>query len=214
MANKIRDLTGQRFGKLLVLEQHGRNSRKNVLWLCQCDCGNTHIVASPALLNGSTNSCGCLHKERQKAAVTKHGKWDTALYKKWQGMKTRCFNKKAANYGDYGGRGITVCEEWKNDFQAFYEWAMASGYAPGLSIDRIDVNGNYCPENCRWATIEVQNNNQRKSRKLTYNGKTQTIGQWAKETGINYQTIHKRIDIQHMSVEDALTIRPKKKEAK
>ncbi len=205
MANRVKDLTGKKFGRLTVIEQCGRNKQGGVLWQCKCDCGNNHVASNGALCAGTVQSCGCLKEERQKESVTKHGLHQNPLYKKWQGMKTRCTNKKAANYHDYGGRGIKVCGEWEHDFLSFYKWAIANGYADGLTLDRIDVNGDYCPENCRWATIEEQNNNQRNSRVLTHNGKTQTVGQWAKETGLNYQTIRRRIDILHWSVEKALT---------
>lgn len=205
MPNRVKDLTGEKFGRLTVLERCGKNKNGNVEWRCLCDCGKEKIVSGGKLTSGDVQSCGCLHKERQKIAVTKHGKYETKLYSKRQSMKTRCYNKKAANYCDYGARGITVCEEWKKDFYAFYDWAMSSGYKEGLTIDRIDVNGNYCPENCKWATIKEQNNNQRKSVKITYKGKTQSISQWAKETGIKYMTIYHRIHYQKWTVEKALT---------
>ena len=209
MPNKINNLTGKKFGKLLVLEQHGRNRNKSVLWLCRCDCGNETVASNGSLIGGTVQSCGCL-KQRQREAVTKHGLHNTKIYKKWQSMKTRCNNPNASNYKDYGGRGITVCDEWLNDFESFYRWAINNGYKEGLTLDRIDVDGDYTPSNCRWATIAEQNNNQRKSRIVTYNGKSQTIGEWAKETGLNYQTIRHRIDVQLWSAEKALTTRTRK----
>lgn len=210
MPNKINDLTGKKFGRLSVVEQCGREKHKSILWRCQCECGKETIASNRSLIGGTVQSCGCLLKERQHEAVTKHGLYNTKLYKKWQSMKTRCGNPNASNYKDYGGRGIRVCDEWANNFEAFYEWAMSNGYKDGLTLDRIDVEGNYTPSNCRWATIEEQNNNQRKSRIITYNGKSQTIGEWAKETGLNYQTIWNRIDILLWSAEKALTTKTRK----
>ena len=147
---KLNDLTGQRFGRLTVLE------RTELKWLCKCDCGNKKIVAGGHLVSGDTKSCGCLR--------IKHGMRNTRLYSIWHGMKERCYNTKHKFYKHYGGRGIKVCEEWKNDFQTFADWALSHGYADNLTIDRIDVNGNYEPSNCQWATNAEQQRNKRNSK--------------------------------------------------
>ena len=166
---KASDLTGKRFGRLIVIERAENyispqgQARKR--WLCKCDCGNDVIVPASALINGESKSCGCLQKEIAKNTFTQHGKWGSRLHRIWASMKTRCYNRKSRSYKWYGGRGITICDEWMNSFQAFYDWAMANGYRDDLSIDRIDVNGNYEPSNCRWITIIEQQKNKRQKEK-------------------------------------------------
>lgn len=155
---KFIDLTGKRYGKLTVLERV--QTSKKTKWKCKCDCGNEVVVASDNLRSGHSRSCGCLKLEE----VTKHGQWNTRIYRIYYAMKQRCNNPKCAAYGYYGGRGIKVCIEWENDFQTFYNWAMSHGYADDLSIDRIDVNGNYEPSNCRWATATEQSFNKTKGK--------------------------------------------------
>ncbi len=122
-----------------------------------------------------------------------HGKRKTRLYSIWANIKTRCYNVKDPHFSRWGGKGVVMCEEWKNSFQAFYDWAISNGYSDNLTIDRINNNGNYEPSNCRWATIEEQNRNKRNVRFITCNGKTQTIGQWTKELGLGKETIRERL---------------------
>jgi hypothetical protein len=138
----------------------------------------------------------------------KHGFGSTKnrLYRIWANMKSRCYNPKASRYEHYGGKGVTVCDEWLNDFQAFYDWAMAHGYSDNLTIDRIDVNGNYEPRNCRWEHPKGQSNNLSVNRKITFNGMTKTLAEWAAVTGINRRTIAARLDVRGWSVEKALTV--------
>lgn len=181
------DLAGQKFNRLLVLKSFNKGKRK--YYLCKCACGNEIEVRSDRLKNGHTKSCGCLYKETRAEAPKTHGKSNTKIYGVWKSMCLRCSNPLDHAYKYYGGRGITICEEWKNDFQAFYDWAMANGYQEGLTIDRINVNGNYEPSNCRWATRKEQGNNTRRTIHITINGVTKNITDWANEIGVSVQTI-------------------------
>ena len=167
---KLIDLTGQRFGRLVVVERAGSTQRGQATWLCRCDCGNETAVVANSLRRGNTNSCGCIHSELLSSRNYKHGKRHSRLYGVWLGMKERCYNPKHNRYHRYGGRGIAVCDEWRDNFNAFYEWSVANGYdenAPygECTIDRIDVDSDYCPENCRWVDLLTQRNNRSEIRK-------------------------------------------------
>lgn len=199
---KLVDLTGQRFGRLTVIERAPNVGRKT-MWKCKCDCGNYTVVGQTDLHSQRTKSCGCMFKEQLAERNTKHGLSNTRLCSIWRAMKGRCDNPNNRAYKNYGGRGIKVCAEWENDLQAFYSWAISNGYTDELSIDRIDVNGNYCPENCRWASKKVQANNTRANRYLEYNGKRQTIAQWGAETGVRPATIRRRLEL-GWTIENAL----------
>lgn len=165
--SKIKDLTNQKFGRLTVIKYYGSNKNSRALWLCKCDCGNEKVVIGNSLLCKLTFSCGCYNKEAASKRRIKHSMSYSKLYKVWQGMKTRCYNPKFMYYCNYGGRGITICDEWLNDFKAFYDWAINNGYKEGLTIDRINNDGNYEPSNCRWITRAEQNRNQRKTNNRT-----------------------------------------------
>lgn len=184
---------GKKYNLLTPVELIGSDQRRRRLYRCICDCGNERIAVSSYLLNGTTKSCGCTLRQATIKRSTTHGKTKHPLYHVWMGMKTRCFNEKCGWYHRYGGRGITVCDDWKKDFQIFYEWAMASGYREGLSLDRIDVNGNYEPNNCRWATIHEQQNNRRNNVHIEAYGRTLTVAEWAIELGISKETIYTRL---------------------
>jgi hypothetical protein len=192
---KFQDLTGQRFGRLLVVKRAKNNKHGNAMWLCLCDCGNKTIVCGCNLRAGTTQSCGCLHTELSQKRFTTHGLSKTRLYNIWSKMLERCYNKKNSSFYLYGARGIEICEEWKNDFKTFYDWAMLNGYSDELSIDRINVNGNYEPSNCRWASDKEQANNRRTNCLVTHNGKTQTLTQWCEEIGINVRSVYKRLEL-------------------
>lgn len=199
----FQDLSGQRFGRLTVIKRAENSKDGGARWLCKCDCGNEIIVKAGSLKSGNTQSCGCFEREQTVIRNTKHNKCGTRIYQVWRDMKNRCYRPKTQSYKSHGARGITVCDEWLHDFQVFYDWAMANGYADNLTIDRIDVNGNYEPSNCRWATPKEQANNTRRNRFITYNGKKQTLQQWADEIGIKRQTIEKRLE-RGWGVENAL----------
>ncbi len=191
--SKFIDLTGQHFGSLTVVERSENAKDGGAKWLCKCDCGNESIVSAGNLKSGHTQSCGCYEREQTIKRSTKHGKCGTRIYQVWRDMKNRCCRPLTHSYKTHGARGISVCAEWLHDFQAFYDWAMANGYADNLTLDRIDTNGNYEPSNCRWATQKEQANNKRNNHLVTYKGETKTITQWAETTGIKRQTIQKRL---------------------
>lgn len=191
----FQDLTGQRFGKLTVIEYVGKNKIGQSMWLCRCDCGNLTTVNSSNMKRGVTKSCGCYRSQtssdRLRKRSVKHNLSTTKLYSVWRDMKQRCNNPKSTAYKYYGGRGIRVCKEWNDSAKTFYDWAMANGYREGLTIDRINVNGDYEPNNCRWATMKQQVQNRRVSL-LTYNGETHTYDEWSEITGIKKNVIRKR----------------------
>lgn len=206
---KVRDLTGQRFGKLVARSIVGQDKHKNVIWLCDCDCGRTHEVVSRALVNGSVKSCGCIgHGEFRNKRHEKHGGSNERLYRVWGCMLNRCYDSNRSEYQNYGGRGIEVCDEWRNSYATFRSWAYSNGYDPSLSgrdcsLDRIDTNGNYEPSNCRWVTMLEQSRNKRETVWLNYRGRLITIPEAEGINGIARKTIYSRIH-SGWSVEDAI----------
>lgn len=196
--SKLNDLSGKRFGELVVVERD--ISKKGTYWRCKCSCGNMTSVKSSNLTNDSVKSCGCLrHRPHQTHHLSKH-----PLYNVWYHMKRRCYDPKHPFYKNYGARGISICDEW-HDFENFYKWAMDNGYEKGLSIDRIDNDGEYSPENCRLVKMDVQANNRSSCRMFTYNGKTQNLMQWCKELGLNYKRVYSRVFRNNWDFERAIT---------
>lgn len=184
----VNDLSGKEYWNMKVLEYAGINKNGRSLWLCQCKCGNQKIIIGSELKRGKTKSCGCMNK-------TINGLYKSRIYRIHHLMLCRCYTKSTTNYLDYGGRGIAVCDEWrgKNGFLNFYEWSIKNGYNDNLTLDRINNNGDYEPSNCRWATRKTQSNNTRRNHIIEFNGKSLTISQWSKITGINQNTLYKRV---------------------
>ena len=193
MRKTIIDLTNQKFNRLTVLEYSGKNKCGTSLWLCRCDCGTEKVIISSHLKNGNTASCGCLQKEIASESQTTHGRSYHPLYFVLDAMKQRCYNKNNKAYKNYGGRGITVCPEWRNEPEVFIDWAKANGYEIGLQIDRINNDGNYEPNNCRFVTRKENNNNRRDNKGYFLLGVFYTISQLAEKFNINYDAFYGRI---------------------
>lgn len=195
MGKKI-DLTGQTFGWLTVLyENSDRRYKDRVYWVCRCKCGTIKAVRSGDLRSGKTISCGCYHKQDVSKRFRITGKSKSKIRGVYKEMKARCNNPNNKEYKNYGQRGIKVCDEWNQEygFKSFYDWAMANGYSEGLSIERIDVNGNYEPSNCCWIEKNRQASNTRKNKYLTYKGITHTYAQWGRIVGCDYHMIERRL---------------------
>lgn len=194
----MKDMTGQRFGRLVVIERATEKRRQGVYWHCRCDCGNEIDVLGTSLRCGDTKSCGCLHRETVSTMMSTHGLSKTRLYRVWAGIKNRCYNPHAENYKYYGANGITMCDEWRNSFESFRDWAVNNGYDEHASsqqctIDRINTALGYSPDNCRWVDHVTQCNNQTSNKLFTYNGATHTMAEWAKIFQIKYTTLRARI---------------------
>lgn len=196
--SKCIDLTGRRFGRLTVVERlpnkvKGKSAWS--MWRCKCDCGNYADVLGASLKQNKTKSCGCLHSESCSANGKKratHKSTHTRLYRIWRGMLQRCYSPTNKDYKRYGGRGISVCNDWLN-FEPFYEWSMANGYQENLTIDRLDNFKGYSPDNCRWATQKEQQNNRRSNCLITYNGETHTVAEWNRLKGFGKWVIGNRL---------------------
>lgn len=192
MTYPVSEILGRRFGRL-VAQRQVRVPPGYKAWECICDCGQTKAVGAHFLVKGETKSCGCLMRECQSRAggrVT-HGLSRSRAYNAWQQMRARCGNHNNPEFAHYGGRGIRVCDRWQRSFEAFFADMAAPG--PGLSLDRVNNNGNYEPSNCRWATLYEQANNKRRSQRLTFGGHTGTVAEWSERTGLHPETIRGRL---------------------
>lgn len=178
----MEDMTGKIYGDLTVIKFSHYDKKRNSYWLCKCSCGKEKIVRRTHLISGGVSSCGCQKPIKCGNASRKHGVWakNKRIYKIWECMNRSCYNEQNPNYPWYGGKGVTVCEEWKNDILSFYTWAISSGYTDELTIDRINCNGNYEPTNCRWIPFKEQCLNTTRTTEVTIDGVTDTISHWLK----------------------------------
>lgn len=192
---KVHDLTGQRFGRLTVVEPVGINAYGVATWRCVCDCGNERILSAQVLTGNRTQSCGCLQKERHRKAMTTHGKSYSPLYRTWSSIKSRCYNPKASGWDMYGARGITVCPQWKDNFEQFYK-DMHEGYDEKKVLGRIDTSGPYSKENCLWTSIAAQANRRRNTIRVTMpDGSNVSLAEAARASGLSRETLRRRLQL-------------------
>ena len=204
------DLKGMKFGRLMVIERDNSKNGDKVFWKCICDCGVEKSVASANLRSGHTTSCGCKRAETEAkhfSDPTPLKKENQRLYSIWKSMRARCGSEKHKEYHNYGGRGIRICDAWlgRAGFANFVCWSLENGYREDLTIDRIDFNGNYCPENCRWVPHKVNQNNKRDNRYIEINGEIMTLSQWADAYGLTQCELKRRIDYLGLPVEIAIS---------
>lgn len=211
MSNTLKDLTGQKFGRLTVIRHLERFERKNstYAWLCECECGKQIQTCASKLQSGHTKSCGCMKAERIGNLNKKYKYSNKRLYGVYKAMLDRCYDSKNPMYKHYGGKGVTVCDEWKNDYDAFAAWAFSSGYDKDAkfqecTIDRIKLNGNYEPSNCRWVTNKKQQQNTSRCRFYEHNGEVHNIAEWAEILGINYKILYRDLADRGLSLPQAM----------
>lgn len=206
------DWIGKKFGRLTVLDairERSESGNSRWMWRCKCECGKESIITPNSIVYGNTRSCGCLARERfVEFNKSRSHKYNTTEYKKlwWKyyAIRNRCYNENSSRYKDYGGRGIKVYSEWNDNFDNFVEWALSNGYEEGLTIERVDVNGDYCPENCKFITLEEQANNKRNTVWVEYRGERLSLATLCKNYGLNYHSVHFRLYHRGMSVEEAV----------
>lgn len=207
---KFKDLTGQKFGRLTALYAFKDKTGRRYNWVCKCDCGNYCEATSVSLSTGKKQSCGCISREILIKRNETHGKSGDRLYKIWKGMKSRCYNPNHKSYKNYGMRGIFVCQEWKDDYLCFRNWAINNGYDEfsehgECTLDRIDVNKGYSPENCRWVNAKTQANNTMSNHVIRYNGEEKTLSEWSECLKISYCVLCARINQLNWSAEKAFS---------
>lgn len=189
----ILNLAGHRYGRLTVLK-YAHTLKGVSWWVCVCDCGNERTIRSNSLRTNNTTSCGCLQKEKHVELVTRHGFSKERLYRTWTDIKSRCFNPNTGYYSEYGGRGITMCVEWREDFVVFREWALNNGYEDDLTIERLDVDGDYTPRNCTWIPMSAQGFNRRATRFVTFQDLKMTANEFSKAFQINHRAVVRGVD--------------------
>ena len=191
---KVKDLSGKKFNMLTVISLDEERVGRKTYWITVCDCGNVKSVRSDSLQDGTVKSCGCIKKEQDKINLGRetHGKSAERIYKTWRCMKARCYNPNTPRFENYGGRGIKICDEWKNDFEIFYNWALLNGYDDSLTIERIDNDGDYTPDNCKFATIKEQCNNRRSNIVIQIDENKYTLSQISETLNINYSALNAR----------------------
>ena len=208
MSNQVRDLTGLKAGLLTVVSLSGRDKNGRAIWLCRCDCGvelnRSSSIICKAIKHNKKSHCGC-SPARKSHGLSK----EKHLYWVWASIIQRCENEVNKDFPGYGGRGITICKEWRNDFGKFHAWAKSTGYRRGLTIERLDVNEGYNPDNCDWTENERQSLNCRRSIILTYKGETKHLSDWAREYNLKYKTLRGRIFSYGWDLERALTTKPR-----
>ena len=191
--DKYKSLIGKKFNSLTILGIDSHNKSGHYKLLCGCDCGNQKVIRADRVINNITTTCGCQNKGYNGFSPNGLSRKYPHLYSCWNIMRHRCYDTNNEKYKNYGARGIVVCEEWRYSFEPFFKWAMANGYQKGLTIDRINVNGNYEPSNCRWTTLLIQARNKTNNKMITYNGETKCLSQWCEELNIPYHSIRARI---------------------
>lgn len=200
-------MIGMKFSRLIVLAQVDNPKSRSISYECFCECGNRKVVTKYNLLNKMVKSCGCLHDEMTSKRFTTHGLSKSPTYTVWANMKSRCYRANHPQYNDYGGRGITVCESWINSFENFLSDIGEKPF--GLSLDRIDNNKGYSKENCRWASLKVQNRNKRENNILTIGSESKCIAEWSEISNLSEDLIRQRVNL-GWSAQDAISI-PKMK---
>ena len=202
------DMTGKRFGRYTVIARAENSKDGCARWICKCDCGNVKTVLGQSLRRGSVVSCGCFHREDLISRLTTHGKTKTRIRNIWNHMKQRCNNPNDNAYRYYGGRGISISQEWADSFQSFYDWAYANGYSDDLTLDRIDTNKNYEPSNCRWVSRKIQQNNRRGNQVFSIKGEQKTIAEWCAVYGVPHERVRHRVVDEGWDILKALTTPP------
>lgn len=202
---KFQDLTGKTFGYLTAIKLLPKNKSGKNRWLCRCKCGKYATPTTHRLLSGFTVSCGCIRHEASHETYT-HGKSNTRIYKIWCGIKKRCLNKNDSSYERYGALGISICNEWLHNFESFYEWSISNGYNDELTIDRIDNSKGYSPSNCRWATLDEQARNKRRTIYITNEGNTKPLSEWCLKYNYPYKKALQRYHMYKKRGSDNITI--------